>query len=131
MQPRLALRNDRKSLPNREDGTIAGSGGWRFKAGCRADRADGFGMVSDPYRSCFLLMSGATIAATTAGIVTANKLILLLAIVVMGKPGFQELKARLSHKLSPATEVSRTRYRIGFSSCSVCHSCMASSVDLG
>ena len=38
---------------------------------------------------------------------------MLLAIVVMGKPGFQELKAKLSHKLTPATDVSRMRYRIG------------------
>ena len=58
-------------------------------------------------------MPGATIAATTAGLAIANKIVLLLAIAVMGKPGFQELKGKLLHRLTPAAEVSPTRYRIG------------------
>jgi hypothetical protein len=85
---------------------IAASGGWRFKTGVALIALMALAWLLIPIEAA-LLMSGATIAATTAGIVTANKVILLLAIVVMGKPGFQELKAKLSHKLTPATEVSR------------------------
>ena len=91
---------------------IAASGEWRFKAGVALIALMALAWLLIPIEAA-LLMSGATIAATAAGIVTANKVILLLAIVVMGKPGFQELKAKLSHKLTPATEVSRIRYRIG------------------
>jgi hypothetical protein len=61
-------------------------------------------------------MSAGTVAATTAGIAVGNKIILLLAIAVMGKSGFQELKSRtfgyLKH-LGPAATVSPTRYTIG------------------
>src|SRR5829696_10141385 len=63
-----------------------------------------------------LKMSAGPIAATTAGIAIANKIILLIAIAVMGKQGFQELKGRafgyVKH-LAPATTVSPTRHTIG------------------
>ena len=91
---------------------IAAGGGWRFKAGVALIALMALGWILVPVEAA-LGMSASTMAATTAGIVTANKVILLLAIVVMGKPGFQELRAKLSHKLTPATDVSRMRYRIG------------------
>jgi uncharacterized membrane protein len=91
---------------------IATGGGWRFKAGVALIALMVLAWLLIPIEAA-LGMSGGTIAATTAGIATANKVILLLAIVVMGKPGFQELKAKLLHRLTPATEVSPMRYRIG------------------
>lgn len=91
---------------------IATGTGWRFKAGLALLALMALAWLLIPIEAA-LGMSMGTMAATTAGIATANKGILLLAIVVMGKPGFQELKAKLSHKLTPATEVSRIRYRIG------------------
>ena len=91
---------------------IPTGGGWRFKAGLALLALMALAWLLIPIEAS-LGMSVGTMAATTAGIVTANKGILLLAIVVMGKPGFQELKAKLSHNLTPATDVSRMRYRIG------------------
>ena len=91
---------------------IPTGGGWRFKAGVALIALMALAWLLIPIEAA-LRMSVGTIAATTAGIATANKVILLLVIVVMGKLGFQELKAKLSHKLTPATDVSRMRYRIG------------------
>ena len=91
---------------------IPTGGGWRFKAGVALIALMALAWLLIPIEAA-LRMSVGTIAATAAGIATANKVILLLVIVVMGKLGFQELKAKLSHKLTPATDVSRMRYRIG------------------
>ena len=91
---------------------ITRGGGWRFKVGIALIALMALAWLLIPIEAA-LGMSGGVIAATTAGIAIANKVILLLAIVVMGKPGFQELKSKLFNKLTPAAEVSPTRYRIG------------------
>jgi hypothetical protein len=86
--------------------------GWRFKVGIALFALMILLWVLIPIEAA-LGMSARTIAATTAGIAIANKIILLVAIAVMGKAGFQELKAKLFHQLTPPAEVSPLRYRIG------------------
>lgn len=86
--------------------------GWRFKVGIALFAVMILAWLLIPIEAA-LGMSAGTIAATTAGIAIANKIILLLAIAVMGKAGFQELKARVFKHLTPATTVSPTRYAIG------------------
>jgi hypothetical protein len=89
--------------------------GWRFKVGVALFALMILLWLLIPIEAA-LKMSAGTIAATTAGIAIANKIILLIAIAVMGKQGFQELKGRafgyVKH-LAPATTVSPTRYTIG------------------
>ena len=89
--------------------------GWRFKVGVGLFALMILLWLLIPIEAA-LKMSAGTIAATTAGIAVTNKVILLIAIAVMGKAGFQELKGRafghVKH-LAPATVVSPTRYRIG------------------
>lgn len=99
--------------------TVAGvtvtPSGWRFKVGIAIFALMASLWLLIPIETA-LGMSAATIAATVAGIAITNKVLLLLAITVMGKAGFQELKGRVfsySKNLAPATTVSRTRYRIG------------------
>ena len=86
--------------------------GWRFKVGIALFALMILAWLLIPIEAA-LGMSAGTIAATTAGIAIGNKIILVLAIAVMGKAGFQELKAKLFHKLTPPSEVSPMRYRIG------------------
>jgi hypothetical protein len=86
--------------------------GWRFKVGIALIALMALAWLLIPIEAA-LGMSAATIGATTAGIAIANKIILLAAIAVMGKAGFQELKAKLFHQLTPPAEVSPMRYRIG------------------
>jgi len=90
----------------------AGGAGWRFNVGIALFALMILAWLLIPIEAA-LGMSAATIAATTAGIAIGNKIILLVAIAVMGKAGFQELKAKLFHKLAPPAEVSPMRYRIG------------------
>ena len=55
-------------------------------------------------------------ASLTGGIFVANKLGLLAAIAVMGKPGFNHLKRLLvgvSRKIGPPQQVNRSRYLLG------------------
>jgi hypothetical protein len=93
--------------------TVTGKpAGWRFKVGIV--------LLAWIVLSWLLItievalgMSAGIIAATTAGLAIGNKLVFLLAIAVMGKAGFQELKAKLFHKFTPPVEVSPMRYRIG------------------
>jgi hypothetical protein len=86
--------------------------GWRFKVGIALFASMFLAWLIIPIEAA-LGMSAATMAATTAGIAIANKVILLLAISVMGKPGFATLKAKFLHKLTPPADVSPMRYRIG------------------
>ena len=101
-------------MPTNE--TIAGApdqpAGWRFKVGIALFALMILAWLLVPIEAA-LGMSAATIAATTAGIAIGNKVILLVAIAVMGKAGFQDLKAKLFQKLTPPAEVSPMRYRIG------------------
>ena len=86
--------------------------GWRFKVGIALFALMILAWLLIPIEAA-LGMSAGAIAATTAGIAIGNKIILLVAIAVMGKAGFQELKAKVFHKLTPPAEVSPMRYRIG------------------
>ena len=86
--------------------------GWRFKVGIALFALMILAWLLVPIEAA-LGMSAATIAATTAGIAIGNKIILLVAIAVMGKAGFQDMKAKFLHKLAPPAEVSPMRYRIG------------------
>ena len=93
----------------------AGPAGWRFKVGVGLFALMILLWLLIPIEAA-LGMSAGAIAATTAGIAIANKVILLIAIAVMGKAGFQELKGRafghVKH-LAPAATVSPARYAIG------------------
>jgi hypothetical protein len=86
--------------------------GWRFNVGIALFALMILAWLLIPIEAA-LGMSAGTIAATTAGIAIGNKIILLIAIAVMGKSGFAVLKAKLFQKLTPPAEVSPTRYRIG------------------
>ena len=60
--------------------------------------------------------SGAKIASLTGGVFVANKVGMLVAIAVMGKPGFNHLKRLLFgllRRVGPPARVSRNRYRVG------------------
>ena len=96
--------------------TVAGApaqpAGWRFKVGIALFALMALAWLLIPIEAA-LGMSAATIAATTAAIAIGNKVILLIAIAVMGKAGFQELKAKVFHKFTPPAQVSPARYRIG------------------
>ena len=88
------------------------AGGWRFKVGIALFALMGLAWLLIPIEAA-LGMSAATIAATTAAIAIGNKVILFIAIAVMGKAGFQELKGRLFKSLAPAATVSPGRYKLG------------------
>ncbi|CAD6517306.1 hypothetical protein LMG27952_00830 [Paraburkholderia hiiakae] len=91
------------------------SGTWRFRAG--------IGVFLLAYAAWGLVplaaLAGApatVIATLTGGIVVANKLMLLACVAVMGKPGFERLKALLLRHLkrfSPADTVGPARHAIG------------------
>jgi hypothetical protein len=60
--------------------------------------------------------SGAQTASLTGGIFVANKVGMLVAIAVMGKPGFNHLKRLLFgllRRVGPPARVSRNRYGVG------------------
>jgi hypothetical protein len=88
---------------------------WRFRAG--------IGIFILAYSAWLLVplaalsgASAASLATLTGGIVVANKIILLAGIAVMGKPGFERLKALLLRRLrqfSPSGTVGPTRHAIG------------------
>jgi hypothetical protein len=88
------------------------SAGWRFNVGI---------MILGLIVACSLLipisaamdMPAKTVATVTGVVLIGNKVLLLIAIGVMGKAGFQELKRRVFHNLTPAPMPGPTRYRIG------------------
>jgi hypothetical protein len=95
--------------------TPESAAGWRFKVGVALFALMASLWLLIPIEAA-LQMSAGTIAATTAGIAVTNKVILLVAIAVMGKQGFQELKGRVFGRvrhLAPATTVSPARYAVG------------------
>src|SRR5690606_36953731 len=68
--------------------------------------------------AALLDVPGSTIAALTGGLFIANKVLLLVAVAVMGKSGFQALKQRLFgyvKGLAPATEtpIGPVRHAVG------------------
>jgi hypothetical protein len=93
-------------------GAPAAPAGWRFKVGIALIALMVLAWLLLPIEAA-LGMPAATIAATPAGIAVANKIILLVAIAVMGKAGFQELKAKVFHQFKPPAEVGPMRHRIG------------------
>lgn len=93
-------------------GAPATAAGWRFKLGIALIALMALAWLLIPIEAA-LGMSAAVIGTTTAGIAIANKIILLLAIAVMGKAGFQELKAKIFRQLTPPAEVGPMRHRIG------------------
>ena len=95
--------------------TEVASAGWRFKVG--------LGIIALTLLIWLLVPLAAAanapasiVAAVTGGIFIANKLLLLLAIAIMGKAGFGELKRTTFgyvSALAPSATVGPIRYRIG------------------
>lgn len=110
----LYLRMVSMTTPETQVDALA-SGSWRFRAG--------FGVFVLAYAAWVLVplaaFSGASatdIATLTGGIVVTNKIMLLACIAIMGKPGFQRLKAVVLHQirqLSPGNTVGPARHVIG------------------
>jgi hypothetical protein len=98
-----------------KDTVEATSAGWRFKLGITIIALMFAIWLLIPL-AAFLKASAGTIAAITGGIFIANKVLLLLAVAIMGKSGFRELKGRLFGYvagLAPNPVVGQRRYRIG------------------
>lgn len=89
--------------------------GWRFKCG--------IGLFIVAFALWFLIpaaaaidVPGSRIAALTGTIFIANKVLLLTCVAVMGKEGFQQLKAIVfghAKRLAPAQKVGPVRHAIG------------------
>lgn len=105
------------TIPTDTDATTepATGGGWRFKLG--------IGLFVFAFALWLLLpiagwlgVPGARIAALTGIIFIANKVLIVTCIAVMGKPGFQQLKALIfghAKRLAPVKSVGPTRHAIG------------------
>jgi len=88
---------------------------WRFYAGVALILCTALSWVLIPL-AVAAGWSTARVASLWGGIVIANKVILVAAIAVMGKPGFNYLKMLLFgaiRKWGPPQQVSRRRYRLG------------------
>jgi len=102
------------AIPDTQAEVLA-SGTWRFRVG--------IGVFVLAYGAWILVplaaLAGASatgIATLTGSIVVANKIMLLACIAVMGKPGFQRLKAMLFRHLkrrASGDTVGATRHAIG------------------
>ena len=103
-------------MTTQAQGTVeATSAGWRFKLGII--------IIALMFAIWFLIplaaamdASAGTIATVTGIIFVGNKVLLLLAVGIMGKAGFQELKRRVFGYvagLAPDATVGPLRYRIG------------------
>jgi hypothetical protein len=93
----------------------ATSAGWRFKLGIIIVAFTCVIWLLIPLAAATGVRAG-TIAALTGGIFIANKVLLLLAITIMGKAGFRELKRHISGYivgLAPNAAVGPRRYQIG------------------
>jgi hypothetical protein len=111
-----ALFGSEEQMGTEAKATIeATSAGWRFKLGIT--------IVALMFAIWFLIplaaaihASAGAIAGITAGIFIANKVLLLVAVAIMGKSGFRELKRLLFGfvvGLAPSPIVGTVRYRIG------------------
>jgi hypothetical protein len=94
---------------------VAPASGWRFKLGIFI-----FGLAFALWLVIPLAASldvpGPKIAAITGVIFVANKVLLVVCIAVMGKPGFQQLKALIfghARRLAPSKTVGPVRHAIG------------------
>lgn len=90
------------------------AGNWRFKLGILLIcTAIGLWIIVPLAASAGL--STTKVAAMTGVIFIVNKVLLLLVIAVMGKAGFQQLKATVFgyFRLSPETSIGPARYNLG------------------
>lgn len=87
---------------------------WRFKAGIALLCLVGAAWLLVPI-AAWLGASAGTIATLTGLIFIWNKVIILLMIAVMGKPGFQQLKAKVvaAFRFPPESSIGPTRYGVG------------------
>ena len=93
----------------------AASAGWRFKLGLGVIALMIVVWLLIPLAAALGASSG-TIAAITGGILIGNKVLLLLAVAIMGKAGFRDLKrTTFGHiaRFTPTSTVGPLRYRIG------------------
>ena len=60
-----------------------------------------------------LNVSATTLAALSGIVFISNKILLLVVVAVMGKPGFLELRRRIFGVLTPPAAVGPLRYRVG------------------
>ncbi|MCO8312909.1 transporter suffix domain-containing protein [Pseudomonas mandelii] len=99
-----------------QDNTAASSTGWRFKVGIAIICLMLGSWLMVPLAAA-ADVSGSKIAALTGVLFISNKILLILAIAIMGKAGFQQLKRSLFgyvSTLAPAdVEVGPARHRIG------------------
>jgi hypothetical protein len=94
---------------------ISVPGGWRFKLGIFIFGAT-FALWLVVPLAASLGVPGPKIAAVTGVIFVANKVLLVVCIAVMGKPGFQQLKALIfghAKRLAPSKTVGPVRHVIG------------------
>jgi hypothetical protein len=92
----------------------ASSAGWRFKLGSMIIALAFAIWLSIPVANAMDASTGA-LAGISGGVFIANKLLLLLAVAIMGKAGFRQLKGHLFgyvSGLAPQT-VGPLRYRMG------------------
>jgi len=89
--------------------------GWRFKCGIGIFIFALVLWVLIPFAAS-LGVPGSRIAALSATVFIANKILLIACIAVMGKDGFQQLKAIVfghAKRLAPAKKVGPVRHAIG------------------
>jgi hypothetical protein len=97
------------------DETGAAAGDWRFKLGL-AIFVSAFAIWLLVPLTAALNASGTTLAALSGIVFISNKVLLLVVVAVMGKPGFQHLKRHVfgyAAMLAPAPRVGRLRHAIG------------------
>jgi hypothetical protein len=103
-------------LTTQEKGAVkVTSTGWRFKLGITIIALMFMIWLLIPLMAAMDASAG-TIATATGGIIIANKVLLLVAVSIMGKAGFQDLKRHMSKHMSslaPSATVGPLRYRIG------------------
>ncbi|MFS2067921.1 transporter suffix domain-containing protein [Pseudomonas sp. CT11-2] len=100
-----------------QDEIAPSSTGWRFKAGIAILSLTVISWLTVPLAAA-ADVPGPKIAALTGILFISNKILLILAIAVMGKSGFQQLKRNVFgyvSTLAPAAdlEVGPARHRIG------------------
>jgi hypothetical protein len=94
---------------------VSTAGGWRFKLGIGIFIL-AFALWLIIPIAASLGTPAARIAALTGAIFVANKVLLVTCIAVMGKPGFQQLKAMVfghAKRLAPSETVGPVRHAIG------------------
>jgi hypothetical protein len=105
-------------MTNSDPNTVeAASAGWRFKLGIAIICLMTASWLMVPLAAA-ADVPGSKIAALTGILFISNKVLLILAIAIMGKSGFQQLKRRLFgyvSALAPSAEleVGPARHRIG------------------